>query len=40
LGWRGFKDQRILELAVAHSFDVLITADKNLPFQQNLSNIR
>jgi hypothetical protein len=25
-------------MATAHTFDVFITADKNLPFQQNLSS--
>ena len=30
LGWRGFKDRDILNLAEAHPFDVFITADKNL----------
>lgn len=38
MGWRGIKDKQILELATSHSFELFITADKNLPFQQNLSN--
>jgi predicted nuclease of predicted toxin-antitoxin system len=37
MGWRGYKDRQILEMATAHPFDLFITADKNLPFQQNLS---
>jgi predicted nuclease of predicted toxin-antitoxin system len=37
MGWRGYKDRQILDMATAHPFDVFITADKNLPFQQNLS---
>lgn len=36
MGWRGFKDRQILDLASTYPFDVFITADKNLPFQQNL----
>lgn len=38
MGWRDFKDKQILELATAYAFDVFVTANKNLPFQQNLSN--
>jgi predicted nuclease of predicted toxin-antitoxin system len=38
LGWRGLSDRKILELASIYPFDVFITADKNLPFQQNLSS--
>jgi hypothetical protein len=42
MGWRGYKDRQLLEIATAQPFDLFITADKNLPFQQNLSayNIR
>lgn len=36
MGWRGFKDKEIIDLAEKHPFDVFITADKNLPYQQNL----
>ena len=36
IGWRGLKDREILELAENQPFDVFITADKNLPYQQNL----
>lgn len=38
MGWRGFKDREILDLAESYPFDVFITADKNLPYQQNLTN--
>lgn len=38
MGWRGLKDREILERAENYPFDVFITADKNLPYQQNLSN--
>ena len=36
MGWRGFKDREILDLAESYPFDVFITADKNLRYQQNL----
>ena len=38
MGWRGLKDREILDLSENHPFDVFITADKNLPYQQNLAN--
>ena len=37
MGWRGTKDRDLLTLADAHPFDVFITADKNLPYQQNVN---
>ena len=39
MGWRGVKDRELLALAQAHPFDVFITADKNLPYQQNLCGL-
>jgi predicted nuclease of predicted toxin-antitoxin system len=36
MGWRGFKDSEILNLAENHPFNAFITADKNLRYQQNL----
>lgn len=36
VGWRGFKDREVLNLAEAYPFDVFITADKSLVYQQNL----
>lgn len=36
MGWAGIKDRELLVLA-AVVFDVFITADRNLSFQQNLS---
>jgi len=38
MGWRGLKDREILEKAENHPFNIFITADKNLPYQQNLTN--
>jgi hypothetical protein len=35
MGWRGIKNGELLDLMTGN-FQVLITADKNLPFQQNL----
>jgi predicted nuclease of predicted toxin-antitoxin system len=35
MGWAGIKDGQLLVLA-AEEFDVLITVDRNLSFQQNL----
>jgi predicted nuclease of predicted toxin-antitoxin system len=37
MGWADIKDDGLLVLAAAE-FDVLITVDRNLPFQQNLTN--
>jgi predicted nuclease of predicted toxin-antitoxin system len=37
VGWRGLKDKEILDLAENYPFDAFITADKNLPYQQNLA---
>lgn len=35
MGWAGLKNGKLLEQAQAH-FDVFITSDQNLSFQQNL----
>lgn len=37
-GWAGVKNGRLLALA-ATKFDVFVTMDQNLEFQQNLSNL-
>jgi hypothetical protein len=37
MGWRGTKDRDLLALADTYPFDIFITADKNLPHQQNIS---
>ena len=36
LGWRGISNGDLLDL-MSGRFDVLITTDKNIPFQQNLA---
>ena len=37
MGWRGIKNGELLTLASAH-FDVLVTSDRNLSFQQHVSS--
>ena len=39
MGWAGTRNGPLLQLA-ARQFDVLLTADQNLEFQQNLRNLR
>lgn len=39
-GWGGISNGRLMALAEAAGFDVFITADQNLPFQQNLAHRR
>ncbi|MBA2434987.1 MAG: hypothetical protein H0V54_07900 [Chthoniobacterales bacterium] len=37
MGWRGISNGKLLENAKAAGFDLLIIADKNLRYQQNLA---
>ncbi len=37
LGWNGIKNGKLLELA-QHKFDILVTIDQNMPYQQRLAN--
>ena len=37
MGWAGMKNGELLDAAQAATFDVLITADQNLRYQQNLA---
>lgn len=37
MGWSGIKNGKLLALAVDEKFDVFLTADRNLAFQQNLT---
>lgn len=39
-GWKGIKNGRLLQLAEDDGFDVLVTADQQLKYQQNLKNRR
>lgn len=34
--WGGIKNGKLMQLCVEHSFDILLTIDKNLQYQQNL----
>lgn len=36
MGWQGYKNGDLLDVAEAR-FDVLVTMDQNLPYQQNVS---
>jgi hypothetical protein len=35
MGWNGIKNGKLLALAVENNFDVFLTGDRNLTFQQN-----
>ncbi len=37
LGWAGLKNGKLLEAAEANGFDVLVTGDLSMSYQQNLS---
>lgn len=39
MGWSGIKNGKLLALAAADKFQIFVTADRNLAFQQNLSNV-
>jgi len=36
LGWSGVKNGKLMTLCVENKFDILLTIDKNLMFQQNI----
>ena len=36
MGWGGIKNEKLIALCVENKFDLLLTIDKNLTFQQNL----
>jgi predicted nuclease of predicted toxin-antitoxin system len=36
LGWSGTKNGKLLRLIVDHKYEVFVTADKNLEYQQHL----
>jgi hypothetical protein len=40
MGWGGIQNGRLLALAVENGFDVFLTGDRNLSFQQNPAAIR
>jgi hypothetical protein len=37
-GWLGQKNGALLKLLVEEEFEIFVTVDRNLPFQQNLEN--
>jgi hypothetical protein len=37
--WNGIKNGALLKLLKEHQFDCWIVVDKNIPYQQNLSNL-
>jgi hypothetical protein len=39
MGWSGIKNGRLLVLAIENGFDVFLTGDRNLSFQQNLAEL-
>jgi hypothetical protein len=39
MGWKGIGNGRLLSLAAEH-FDIFITGDRNLSFQQNIPDLR
>jgi len=36
MGWTGVKNGKLMSLCVANHFDILLTIDKNMMYQQNL----
>ena len=38
MGWSGLKNGKLMAKCVEHQFQVLLTIDKNLMYQQNLKN--
>jgi len=38
LGWASLKNGDLLQQAESHGFDVLVTTDQNLKYQQNLAD--
>ena len=40
MGWSGIKNGQLLALAEENQFDVFLTGDRNLSFQQDISQFR
>lgn len=38
-GWLGKKNGDLLKLMIENGFDIFVTVDKNLPYQQNLKRL-
>ena len=39
MNWLGKKNGELLRLIIENNFDIFVTADRNLPYQQNLKDI-
>jgi hypothetical protein len=39
MGWNGIKNGQLLHLLKENNFDAWIVVDKNIPYQQNVSNL-
>jgi len=39
-GWNGILNGALLALAVQNGYDIFLTADKNLPYQQSISGLK
>jgi len=39
MNWSGIKNGMLLKLLKENSFDIFISADKNLPYQQNAKDL-
>lgn len=37
MGWNGLKNGTLMQAAIEHGIDLLLTIDKNLAFQQNMN---
>ena len=38
-GWLGQKNGNLLKLMIEHNFELFVTVDRNLSYQQNLKNL-
>ena len=36
MGWSGVKNGKLISLCIANNFDVILTIDKNMTYQQNI----
>ncbi len=36
MGWSGVKNGKLMSLCISHNFDMILTIDKNMMYQQNL----
>lgn len=39
MGWLGKKNGELLKLMTGSSFEIFVTVDRNLPYQQNLQRL-